>query len=466
LSCEHALKKDWTMLLYDETQFQAYLDQNRERFRDELFEFLRLRSITAQGIGMEETAAYVAQRLEAIGAKVQVLRLPGAAPLVLGTIGSGERTMMFYDHYDVQPAEPLELWETPAFEPSERDGKWFARGVADDKGGLLMRIQAVEALQATMGQLPLQIKFLIEGEEEIGSPNLSLYCQEYAHLMQADACLWESGGANALGQQQITCGSKGLLYVELIARGPAYDLHSANASMIENPAWRLTWALASIKDRDDRILIPGFYDRVRDLTESELQALAALPNDDEQVLKSFGVDHFINHRQGLERMKAHLFTPTANICGVGSGYTEEGIKTVLPAEARAKMDFRLVPDMDPYEIEQLLRAHLDANGFDDIELKVLSHAYPSRSPVDSPLVQVAAKAIEHVFGHAPIVYPSVAGTGPTALLRRTLNLDICSAIGVVHPDCKMHSPNENINAADYWSAMIGTAAFLSLFSQS
>ena len=186
---------------------------------------------------------------ERLGAEVQVLRLPGAAPVVYGSLGRATRTLLVYDHYDVQPPEPLELWHSPAFEPTERDGKLYARGVADNKGNLMLRLQAIESWLATEGALPITINFLVEGEEEIGSVHLEQFCHQHAELLRADGCLWETGGRNALEQPAINCGAKGICYVELVARGASHDLHSSNATVVPNPAWRLTWALGDAERR-------------------------------------------------------------------------------------------------------------------------------------------------------------------------------------------------------------------------
>lgn len=383
----------------------AYIDAYRDRFLSELSELLRQPSIAAQGLGIEETAAAVVRRLERLGAEVRVLRLPGAAPLVYASIGSGPRTLLIYDHYDVQPPEPLEGWASPAFEPTVRDGKLYARGAADNKGNLMLRIQAIEAWLATQGSLPIRINFLVEGEEEIGSVNLDAYCHQHAELLRADGCLWETGGKNALEQPTIACGAKGICYVELVARGASHDLHSANATMVPNPAWRLTWALATLKAPDERILIPGFYDAVRPPSAADLRALASIPLDDEALLADFGIPEFLGGLRGHERIKANLFKPTATICGLVSGYTGVGSKTVLPAEARAKIDFRMVPDQDPNAIVAALRAHLDAQGFSDIAIIELGHERAARSATDALPVRAMERAIQATYGQAPVIYP-------------------------------------------------------------
>jgi acetylornithine deacetylase/succinyl-diaminopimelate desuccinylase-like protein len=450
----------------DRDRFAAHIEANRQRYFDELYALLRQPSIAAQGIGIDETAAIVARRLEQLGAGVQVLRLPGAAPVVFGSIGSGVRTLLVYDHYDVQPPEPLDGWLSPAFEPTQRDGKLYARGVADNKGNLMLRLQAIEAWLATEGELPITINFLVEGEEEIGSVHLEQFCHHYADLLRADGCLWETGGRNALENPAINCGAKGICYVELVAKGAAYDLHSANATVVPNPAWRLTWALATLKGPDERILIPGFYDRVRPPSEADLRALESVPLDDEALLADFGISKFLGGVRGIERLRTHLFSPTCTICGLVSGYTGKGSKTVLPSEARAKIDFRMVPDQDPNEIVKNLRAHLDANGFSDIAIVELGHERAARSPTDALPTRAMAAAIREVYGQSPIIYPTMAGTGPMYPVCEALGTPVTSGCGTGYQGSLVHAPNENIRIADYWDAMRCMGAFIAAFAES
>jgi acetylornithine deacetylase/succinyl-diaminopimelate desuccinylase-like protein len=450
----------------DRDRFAAHIEANRQRYFDELYALLRQPSIAAQGIGIDETAAIVARRLEQLGARVQVLRLPGAAPVVFGSIGSGARTLLVYDHYDVQPPEPLDGWLSPAFEPTQRDGKLYARGVADNKGNLMLRLQAIESWLATEGELPITINFLVEGEEEIGSVHLEQFCHQYADLLRADGCLWETGGRNALENPTINCGAKGICYVELVVKGATYDLHSANATVVPNPAWRLTWALSTLKGSDERILIPGFYDRVRPPSEADLRALESIPLDDEALLADYGIESFLGGVRGIERLKTHLFSPTCTICGMVSGYTGKGSKTVLPSEARAKIDFRMVPDQDPNEIVKNLRAHLDANGFSDITILEFGHERAARSPTDALPTRAMAAAIREVYRQSPIIYPTMAGTGPMYPVCEALGTPVTSGCGTGYQGSLVHAPNENIRIADYWDAMRCMGAFLAAFAES
>jgi acetylornithine deacetylase/succinyl-diaminopimelate desuccinylase-like protein len=446
-------------------RFATHIEANRERYYDELCAFLRQPSIAAQGIGLDETAALVAARLRALDADVQVLHLPDAAPVVYGSLGRGDRTLLVYDHYDVQPPEPLEQWHSPPFEPAERDGKLYARGVADNKGNLLLRLQAIESWLATEGPLPIRINFLVEGEEEIGSVHLEEFCHQHAGLLKADGCLWETGGRNALEQPAIYCGAKGICYVELVARGASHDLHSSNATIVPNPAWRLTWALATLKAPDERILIPGFYDRVRPPSSADMEALQTIPLDDDALLADFGIESFLGDVRGVERLKIHLFSPTCTICGIVSGYTGMGSKTVLPAEARAKIDFRLVPDMDPDEIVRLLRAHLDSNGFRDIDILEFGHERAARSDPSSAVVRAMAAAAEQTYGQPAVVYPTMAGTGPMYPVCEALGTPVTSGCGTGYQGTLVHAPNENIRLDDYWQAMRCMGAFIRAFAQ-
>jgi len=446
------------------TTFDAYIDAHKERFLDELGALVRQPSVAAQGLGIAETAALVRARLERLGAEVRMLEADGGAPLVYATLGAGPRTLLIYDHYDVQPAEPLELWHSPAFEPTLRDGKLYGRGVADNKGNLMLRIQALEAWLATRGELPLRIVFAVEGEEEVSSRTLPAVCTEYADLLRADGCLWETGGRNIDERPVVTAGAKGIQYVELVARGASADLHSQYGAVVPNPAWRLTWALATLKTPDGRVQIPGFYDRIRPPSAADMAALASIPDNDAALLSDFGIPEFLDGARGIERLKRHLFDPTCTICGLVSGYTGSGSKTVLPSEARAKIDFRLVPDMEPEDILARLRAHLDANGFADIAITNLGGEHPARSDLGSPVVRAAVESARQTYGLEPIIYPTMAGTGPMYPLCQALGTRVTSGAGAGYHGTQVHAPNENIRLDDYWLAMRWMGAFVAAFA--
>lgn len=446
-------------------QFQAYVESHQVRFLQEYFDLLRMPSIAAQRKGIAETAKLVKRRLEKLGSQdVQFLSYKAGNPVVYGTIGSGNKRLLIYDHYDVQPEDPLDLWVSAPFEPTVRDGHVYARGASDNKGNLMLRLQALEAYMATMGDLPCQIVFVIEGEEEIGSPNLPGFCQKHKSLLKADGCLWETGAVDANDNPVIECGAKGMVYVELTAKGPSTDQHSSVAPIVPNPAWRLTWALATLKSPDGKVLIPGFYDDVRPLTRSDKAALKSLPDNDEALLQGYGITSFVGDVHGTDMWKQYLFEPTCNICGTVAGYTGEGAKTVLPAIARVKLDLRLVPNMDPQKVVKQLRDHLDAQGFADIEMTTFSAVHPTRSDLNSDVVQAMVKSGEATYGVSPVLYPNMAGTGPMYYLCEKLGTPVCSGAGCGYPGQSIHAPNENIRLEDYWRGMEWMGRFVQAFA--
>ena len=446
-------------------QYLAYIEQNKDRFLEEYFNLLRIPSVAAQGMGISETAMMVRDRLTELGAEnVQMIPTDGGSPVVYGTIGNGPRRLLIYDHYDVQPAEPLELWDNYPFDPKLCDGVVKARGASDNKGNLILRLQAIEAWLATKGELPITIVFLIEGEEEIGSPHLASFCRDHADLIKADGCLWETGQVDGSGRPVVDCGAKGMQYVELVARGAFTDLHSSTAPVVPNPAWRLTWALATLKDPNGHIRIPGFYDAVLPPTEADMEALKKAPDNDESLLRQYGLPAFLNDVRGADRLRALLFEPTCTICGLVSGYTGEGAKTVLPAEARAKIDFRLVPNMEPETVLTQLRDHLDAEGYHDIEIIPMSGEHPARSSLDAAVVRAAISSAEATYQLPASVYPMMAGTGPMYVVCQQFGTPVTSGAGCGYEGDRIHAPNENIRIADYWKGMEWMGRFMEAFA--
>jgi len=446
-------------------KFQAYVEANRDRFIAELQDFCRQPSVAAQNLGMREMADKVLARLKRLGADARIIPVEGGAPVIYGEIGSGPRTLMIYDHYDVQPAEPLELWESGPWEAAIRDGKLFARGVADNKGNLLCRIQGVEAYLATIGLLPLKIKFVFEGEEEIGSIHLPKFVEENRALLGADGCLWEFGGKDINERPELTCGLKGIVYVELHAYGAKRDLHSAFAAIVADPAWRLTWALATLKDKDDHILIDDFMRHVRAPTEAEMEALKRVPFDEEKEKAELSIPAFIRNLAGLELLKKYLYEPTCTICGLYSGYIGQGSKTVLPNHAFAKIDFRLVPNLTPGLVVELLRTHLDRRGFTDVEIRLTEAGEEvARSPLDSAIVRAAFEASKAVYLNEPVIVPTSAGSGPMYPLCQALGIPAVSA-GCGWYDSRAHAPNESIRLADYFEGILFIRELLDRFAR-
>jgi acetylornithine deacetylase/succinyl-diaminopimelate desuccinylase-like protein len=426
-----------------------YIDQNAERFIARLQRLIQQPSVAAQSLGMAETAELVIDALGEAGVPAKTYGTRGGFPVVYGELaGKSPKRLSFYNHYDVQPAEPLDLWTSDPWAAEIRDGRIWGRGVADNKGNIAARIAAVEAYRAVRGELPVSIKFIIEGEEEIGSPHLEHFADDHPDRCQADACIWEFGGKGWDGRPQIHLGLKGICYVELRIKSLSGDQHSSVATSAPNAAWRLVWALSTLKDQNERVLIPGFYDRVRKPTEAEVAALEKIPGHEEQRLEHLGISEFMQGLTGLELKKRDYFEPTCTISGLESGYTGIGSKTVLPSSAMAKIDMRLVPDQDPHEIYQLLRDHLDRQGFDDIEVELLGPEFPARTSLDAPIAKVVAVAYKELTGLDAVIIPTSAGSGPWYPLCAKFGIDAATA-GVGHPRSRGHAPDENIYVNDF-----------------
>ncbi len=442
-----------------------YIDDHASEFIARVQTFCRQPSIAAQGIGMEETATMVTDMLRQIGADARLVPTLGY-PVVFGQIAGppGSKTLGFYNHYDVQPPEPLELWESDPFAAEIRDGRIYARGVSDNKANFVSRICAVEAYQKVKGALPLTVKFIVEGEEEIGSVNLKEFAHENKDLVACDGLIWESGYKNRSEQLATSLGVKGILYIELYARGANTDAHSAAAAVIPSPVWRLVWALNSLKGPDERVLVPGFYDDVRPPTPAEVELLEKIPLDEENWKTSIGIDDFVLGLTGMPLKEKYLFQPTCNICGFDAGYTGKGLKTVLPNAATCKIDFRLVPNQDPHKILDSLRAYLDSQGFDDIEIKLWDADWADRTDPSDPLVKAVVAAAERVYDKPPVVVPTSAGSGPRYTLCGELGIPSAGA-GTGYYDSKNHAPNENIRIADFVEGVKHIAVLLEEFTR-
>ena len=450
-----------------------YIDDHLDDSIALLMELCKLPSVSAQNTAIEETAEHVSGLLRDLGFEARVLPKPalseaegtGGYPVVYAEQpGRSARTLLFYNHYDVQPAEPLELWSSPPFQPTLRDGKLYGRGISDNKGNIAARLAAIRAWKEVRGELPCAVKVCIEGDEEIGSPQMEEFVAEQRELLAADACVWEGGGVTWEGVPQVMLGVKGLLYVELESNTVNRDAHSSYGTVLPNAAWRLAWALASIKGPDERVLIDGFYEAVRPSTPEERAAVEAMPAEEAETLKSYGVEEAVTGVRGLEYRLRHLFEPTATIDGLTSGYEGEGAKTVLPARAMAKMDFRLVPDQDPDDIFTKLRRHLDSCGFGDITLRLVAGVRPARTPVSDPLVEVMRRAVVDAYDRAPLIVPTMAGTGPLHPFVATLGLPTAD-IGIGYPDACIHAPDENIRIEDFRNGTKAVAALLGRFGE-
>jgi len=442
-----------------------YIDAHADSFVEDLVKLVKQPSVSAKGEGIEECAILVQKMLQEIGVSTKIIRGERGHPVVYGEIRSEKsgKTILFYDHYDVQPPEPLEKWTCKPFGGKIINGKVYGRGASDNKGNFVSRLKAVQTLLEVTGNVPVNIKFFVEGEEEIGSPNLEPVIKKYKDIFSADAAIWEFGGTDRRGRPNLYLGLKGVLSVELRASGACRDVHSANAPIILSAAWRLVWALNLLKDREENILIEGFYDNVLPPSSEDIECLRSIPFEEEEFKKELGLKEFLQNKSGLKALKALLHQPTCTINGFISGYTGKGSKTVLPHEASAKLDFRLVPNQDPTEIFQKLVRHLKRHGFEDLEIIKHGSTEPTRTPIDDPFVKLVAKTAEKVYGKKAVIYPTSAGSGPMHLFRNFLGYPVVSA-GCSHPEANTHAPNENLKIESYVKGTKFIATLISDFA--
>ena len=434
--------------------FEA-IDASRDRATEMLTDLVSQPSVSATGQGIRECAGLVLKLLEELGAEPKTYDVGEGSPVVAGEIRSRKnprKTVLFYNHYDVQPPEPLELWESPPFRPTIRGGKLYGRGAADDKGELTGRINLTKAFLEAEGDVPCNFKFLFEGEEEVGSIHLPRYLKKYPELFRADSVIWEFGGVNPRERPNVVLGVKGILYVQLTATNATRDAHSSLGAIVENPAWRLVGALGTIK-KGDRILVPGWYEDVRGLTSEERNVVSEQPYEAGADKKDLGIEGFIGGMGVREAKLALVRKPTCTICGLYSGYTGTGSKTVLPREAFAKIDFRLVPDQDPDDLRRKLTRHLARRGFSDVKITYAEGERAKRTSHRAPIATAAKEAAEEVYLMKPAVTVSSAGTGPMYLFEAP-----CVAIGGGYAFSHGHSPNENLRLDLFVKGMKWVAA--------
>lgn len=453
------------------SEIDAFFKDNQERFESDLFEWLRMASIgtdPAYDQEVHQAADWIAEKFRGLNLKTEVIETCGH-PLVYAESEKieGAPTVLIYGHYDVQPPDPLELWTTPPFEPAVRDGNVYARGATDDKGQMITHLFGVEALIKTRGHLPVQVKFLIEGEEESGGSGLSAFLRgEYdqdvsvIEKLKSDIVVISDCSQYAPGQPAITYGLKGIAYFQIDLTGPNRDLHSGGfGGAVANPANALTKMLAALIDEDGRVQIPGFYDDVQDLSTQEREQFAALDYSESDFMDELGIAAVAGEK-GFTTTERRWVRPTFDINGLWSGYQGEGAKTVLPAKAGAKFSCRLVPNQDVQTIVSSLRNMLEDLCPDGIEMEfVLIHGAPGLVlPLDCPYMQAASQAIEKGFGTAPVF---VRGGGSIPVVNEfshLLGIDTL-LLGWGQDDDNLHSPNEKFSLEDFHRG-IKSSAFL------
>jgi acetylornithine deacetylase/succinyl-diaminopimelate desuccinylase-like protein len=439
-------------------EIRNYIQANRERFLDELFGLIRIPSVSAAEANrndMVRAAEYIRDLLLSNGADRAEVYATGGHPIVYGERITDRSlpTILVYGHYDVQPPEPLDKWVTPPFEPEVRDGKIFARGADDDKGQLFMHLKAFEMMNAT-NTLPCNVKFMIEGEEEIGSVNIAAFCSEKKEMLQSDVILVSDTTMISVATPSITSGLRGLSYIQIEVEGPNRDLHSGlYGGAVLNPCNVLCEIVASLKDSDGRVTIPGFYDNVIVPSDTERAKMAERPFDPEAYRKSVGVEALAEEK-GFSTMESVGIRPTLDINGMWGGYTGEGAKTILPSKASAKISMRLVPDQEAEAIAELAIKHIKSLAPAGVKIKAeyLHGGQAYVSPLDTPEYLAAEKAYEQVFGKRPIPVRSGGSIPIISTFESILNVkSILMGFGL-EADA-IHSPNENYPLENLYAGM-------------
>lgn len=431
--------------------------------------FLRLLaqpSVSAQGVGGADCAKLVHGLMTRLRIKTRRFTPKGADPFLYGETGSSnpKRTLLLYGHYDVQPPEPIEEWNSHPFRPTVKGSRVIARGAADSKNNVLACIFAAQAMGEFCAKSDVRVKLLFEGEEEISSPNLPEFARSNKALLSADSVVCFDGAMDESGRPRLNLGLKGILYVELSCRKAKEDLHSSRGAIVPNPAWRLVWALNSIRSSEDEILVPGWYNRVESPASQQLALLPSIPLDPAKLKEHYGLGSFV---RGLEKredlLRALLFDPTSTICGFRTGYTGVGPKTVLPSEAFVKLDFRLAFDQNPDELAGKLREHLNSNGFSDVEMRILGRLEPSRTMPSAPIAGIVARAAKATYDSEPVIYPNTPASGPDYVFTKILGRPSVWTGGSL-ADGNAHAPNEFTTKEAFFSGIEYAAAIIEEFT--
>ena len=444
-----------------------YIDAHADEFVRDLQTLVRQPSISAQNVGLRECSELVLKMMHDDGLDAHAHELEGGPPVIVGhmTTPRSEKTMLCYSHYDVQPPEPLDAWTYGSpWSADIVDGVMYGRGCSDNKSGVLAFNKAAKAFMQVRGELPVNLKFIIEGEEEIGSIHLGPWVEKNTRLLEADGMHCLDGPVDSSTElPDVDLGLKAVLFVELIARGANSDVHSLNFPLLPAPMWDLVRALNSIMDENRRILIDGWYDGLYELQDEDYEQLDEKIKrvDLNDLKKEWGIDQFALGREGIDAIKARAFEPTANIAGMIGGYTGPGSKTIVPNEARAKMDFRLIPNLDPVAAMEKLRAHLKKHGFDNIEARFeLTPEPPYKISVKESMAQAVIAAATYLYGEPPIVN----GVSAEGTILRHVWIP-CVLTGFASPNANLHAPNENISIESYIKGIKYAATIMEEFGK-
>ncbi|HLL14507.1 MAG TPA: M20/M25/M40 family metallo-hydrolase [Pyrinomonadaceae bacterium] len=432
------------------TRFDRYVERHAPAYVERLQALCRMPSVAARGTGMRAMAETVEQSMKRIGAGTRSFKVGSGFPIIYGEFGAGSHCYIVYSHYDVQPVGQLTAWSSGPFAAAVREGKLYARGAANSKGDLVARLSAIEAYQKTFGKLPLCLRFIVEGEDGLGSPSLYRFTAENPEMLRADGCIWDDGYKDTKERLLLSLGFKGITFLELRAYGARTDLHSKWGGVVPNPAWNLVQALSTIVSPKGVITIDGFSSHVAPIADEDARSLKQLEIDEAGLKREFKINHWVRGMTGRALTKELIFGPTCTICGIQTGHTEAGAKTVLPGMAVARLDFRLVPDLSPALVISLLRAHLDTRGFHDIEVNELGSAPFVKSSITSPVARAAIDCATEVYGAPPIVYPLDPASGPIgAICGLNLPPTPLVSFGVSYAGSNPHAPDENIRVEDF-----------------
>lgn len=432
------------------------IEKHKDEYLETLFRLLRQPSISTQGVGVEECAALVAEILEANGISARIMPTAGL-PVVYGERKAADDapTVLIYGHYDVQPPEPYEEWISPPFEPEIRDGRIYARGAGDNKGQFVAHILALKLLD-DLGLMPkLNVKFLLEGEEESSSPNLPPFIEQHRDLLKADLLYAADGPMHPTDRPVVFFGLRGNLKMELIAVGANRDLHSGNfGGPVPNPAWTLVQLLATMRSPEGRVLIEGFYDNVVPPTDYERELIARMPSDADAVKRDLGIDEFDGPPE-LSYYEKVMFQPTLTITGFNTGYTGTGAKSVIPSRAVLKLESRTVPNQTADEIYAKIERHVKQHA-PGVSIRKLAGTYPSRTSPELPVSRAIVAAVGEAWGVEPVVTPAIGGSSPNYLFTNVLGIPAIWAT-YAPADENNHAPNENIRVDDYFKGILASA---------
>lgn len=444
----------------------AYIDEHQEEYLKELADYVSIRSVAGDTEGLDAARNYLLQRMEKSSLAPALVPVEnGNAMIRAGKKGENEYTVLFYNHYDVVQEGDPEKWESKAPYTLTRVGDTlYARGVSDDKGPLLTRLQALDAILKIKGKLPVNVKFLLEGDEESTSPSMFKFLSEqpdtFKDITASDICIWENGRRDKAGNPWARFGMKGACGLDLSVTTAKKDVHGSQGSALPSASWRLIWAIASMKDSNENITIDGFYDDIAPVTDADLAVLDKLPYEEGRIRKSMELRGFLHDASGLELKKNLYMKPSFTVSGLEAGEMYKGPRGIVPHTASARLSFYLVPNQSPERIRDLVRKHLDAHSFSDVEVKAAGKAYPVRTPVTIKERKALEEAAQLVYGKSLVIEPTQLGAGPAIAVRRVWPELPVVGIGPGNNDGNHHAPNENLKVDDYMKAIKYVVAFL------